>query len=54
MREDDTATNIKQANQGDNNNSESFISDQSEDPDIEAKTIQTKKKRRQMKKEFKS
>ena len=38
LREDDTVTNIKQASQRENNSSESFISDQSKDPDMETKT----------------
>ena len=37
LRKDDTVA--KQASQRDNDNSERFISDQSKDPDIEAKTI---------------
>ena len=39
LREDDMVANIKWASQRDNYNSERFISDQSEDPDLEAKTI---------------
>ena len=53
LREDDMVLNIKQASQRDNNNSEIFILDQSKDPDMEAKTIQTGKKRKQKKKNSK-
>ena len=41
---------VKQISERNNNNSESFISDRSEYPDIEAKTTQTKKKRKEKKK----
>ena len=53
LREDDMVANIKQASHRDNNNNESFISDKSKDPFIELKTIQSKKKRKQKKKNSK-
>ena len=54
LREDDMVANIKHVSQKDNINSERFISNQSKDPDMGAKTIQIKKKRKQKKKEFRS
>ena len=50
LRENDMAANVKQASERDNNNSESFISYQAKDPDLDANTILTKKKRKQKKK----
>ena len=44
------ATNVKQIGERDNSNSESFISDQVKNPDINVNTIQPKKKRKDKKK----
>ena len=49
LRVDDTVANIKKASQRYSDNSKRFISDQSKDPDMEEKTIQTTKKRKQKK-----
>ena len=52
-REDDIVANVKKANERDNYNGESFISDQSKDPDIKVKIMQTKKKKKKKKRKQK-
>ena len=51
-KSDMVAANAKQISGKYNNNSESFISDQSTDPDIEGTTIQFKKKRKHKKRKI--
>ena len=53
LKEDYMMADIKHTSQKDNKNSKSCILDQSKDPDMEVKTIQAKKKRKQWKKEKK-
>ena len=54
LREKDTAENVTQTSNRDNNKSESFISDQAKDPDINANTMQMRNKRKHKKKKSNS